>query len=119
MTQGTLGNVVHRIRRLVAVPDEETTDARLLRRFVRHRDEAAFVALVERHGPMVLGLCRRILRDEHEAEDAFQATFLVLSRKAAAIRKPGSLASWLYGVAARIARAARERAGRLPRGAPP
>jgi RNA polymerase sigma factor (sigma-70 family) len=89
------------------------TDGELLDRFAR-RDgasaEVAFAALVERHGPMVLQLCRALLRDAHEAEDAFQATFLVLARRAGSIREPGLLANWLYGVAHRTARKARARA---------
>jgi RNA polymerase sigma factor (sigma-70 family) len=73
-------------------------------RFVSQRDEVAFAALLERHGPMVLGVCRRILHDGHRAEDAFQATFLVLVRKVSSIRKQQSIASWLHGVALRLAR---------------
>jgi cobalt-zinc-cadmium efflux system membrane fusion protein len=93
----------------------DLSDEELLGRFVARRDdaaEAAFAALVERYGPMVLGVCRRVLGDRHEAEDAFQATFLVLARKAAAIAQPGQLANWLYGVAARTALDARARATR-------
>ena len=77
------------------------TDARLLESFVARRDEAAFAALVQRHGPMVLGTCRRVLRDPHDAEDAFQAAFLVLVRKADSIRRRELLGNWLYGVAYR------------------
>jgi RNA polymerase sigma factor (sigma-70 family) len=82
------------------------TDSDLLERFVTAHDESAFEGLVRRHGPMVLGLCRRALRDDHEAEDAFQATFMVLVRNARTIRKRDSLASWLYGVALRVTRKA-------------
>ena len=71
--------------------------------------EAAFAALVERHGPMVMRACRRILGDRHDAEDAAQAAFLVLARQARSIRQRDSVASWLYGVAARIATRARRR----------
>jgi RNA polymerase sigma factor (sigma-70 family) len=88
------------------------TDGELLERFVNGGDEAAFEGLVRRHGPMVLGLCRRALRDNHEAEDAFQATFLVLVRNARTIRKRESLASWLYGVARRVTRRAQTGAKR-------
>src|SRR5579875_3651867 len=79
------------------------SDRQLLQRFASARDEASFAALVGRHGPMVLGVCRRIVRDRHEAEDAFQAAFLVLARKAGSIRVDDSLGRWLYTVARRIA----------------
>jgi RNA polymerase sigma factor (sigma-70 family) len=79
------------------------TEGTLLERFVQGRDEAAFGALVTRHGPMVLGVCRRILRDEHDALDAFQATFLILVRRAGAIKRGELVSHWLYGVARRVA----------------
>ncbi len=82
-------------------------DRQLLERYLTRQDETAFEALVDLHGPMVLGLCRRMLRDPRDIEDAFQATFLVLVRKAPAIRDRDLLSSWLYGVAYRVARRAR------------
>src|SRR5262249_60043444 len=75
------------------------TDAELLERFLARHEEAAFAELVQRHGPIVLGLCRRVLRNQHDAEDAFQATFFVLARKGGSIRRPESLAGWLLHVA--------------------
>ena len=82
------------------------SDAQLLDRFVSRRDEAAeaaFEELVIRHGPMVLRVCRSVLHDAHDAEDAFQAVFLVLANRAGSIRRGGSVASWLFGVAHRVA----------------
>ena len=93
----------------------DVTDEQLLERFVTaHREvgELAFEALVDRHGPMVLRICRAVLPDEHDAEDAFQATFLVLARQAASIRSRSSVASWLHGVARRVACCARSAASR-------
>ena len=86
------------------------TDRQLIERFTARRDaagEAAFAALVSRHGPMVLEVCWQLLGDRHDAEDAFQAVFLVLARKARSIRDPELLGNWLYGVALRTARKAR------------
>src|SRR5262245_27831120 len=87
-------------------------DEELLERIRTCRDEDAFAALVGRYGPMVLGVCRRLLGHAQDAEDAFQATFLVLARRAASIRKPQAVASWLQGVAYRTALEARSAARR-------
>ena len=80
-----------------------STEGELLDRFVNGRDGAAFEALVARHGPMVLGVCRQLLRDPNDVDDAFQATFLVLVRKARTLRRCDLLGNWLYGVAFRVA----------------
>jgi RNA polymerase sigma factor (sigma-70 family) len=87
--------------------EDAPQDALLLTQFIEHRDEAAFAALVRRHGSMVMGVCRRLLHDQHDAEDAFQATFLILVRKASSIAKRELLANWLYGVAHKTALKAR------------
>jgi RNA polymerase sigma factor (sigma-70 family) len=84
----------------------------LLRRFATRRDEAAFEAIVARHGPMVLGVCRRVLDDRHDVEDAFQATFLVFVKKAGSIRDGEGLGPWLYGVARRVSTRARANASK-------
>jgi RNA polymerase sigma factor (sigma-70 family) len=95
--------VLSHIRRLAVLPRAaELTDRDLLECFLRDHDETAFAALVEHHGPMVLAVCRRMLHHAQDAEDACQATFLVLVRKAGSIRRRASLASWLHGVAVRV-----------------
>jgi RNA polymerase sigma factor (sigma-70 family) len=108
MTHVRLSPVLRHLRRLVGPPLQNgVSDAQLLERFVRQNDEAAFELLLWRHGPMAWNLCRRILPDFHEAEDAFQAAMLVLAKKAGSISKKQSLASWLYKVTFRIALRAR------------
>jgi RNA polymerase sigma factor (sigma-70 family) len=97
-------------------PAEGLKDRVLLERFVRRQDETAFDALVERHGPMVLGVCQRVLHHAQDAEDAFQATFLVLVRKAGSLTQPELLANWLYGVAYRTALKARAASARRGEG---
>src|SRR5438132_571640 len=87
-------------------------DAELLERWLAARDEAAFELLLRRHGPMVFGVCRRLLSRREDAEDAFQATFLVLVTKAGSIGKRASVGSWLYKIAVRVALRARTRAAR-------
>ncbi|MHB1424934.1 MAG: sigma-70 family RNA polymerase sigma factor [Gemmataceae bacterium] len=106
--EGVLGH----LHRWLGAAATATDDGRLLDRFVRQREEAAFTELVARHGPLVMGLCRRLLGNVHDAEDVFQATFFVLARKAAAIRKPESLSCWLHGVASRLALKTRSAAQR-------
>jgi len=104
MVNGRLSQVLGQVRRLFSSPAEvDSTDADLLGRFVASRDGEAFTALLDRHGAMVWDVCRNVLRDPHDAEDAFQATFLVLARKPGSVRKRDSLASWLYGTAYRLA----------------
>jgi len=104
-----LARLLPYLRKLTAPPD---SDADLLDRFVRVRDEEAFSTLVGRHGPMVFRVCRRVLGEADAAEDAFQATFLVLVRRAGSVGRPSALAGWLYGVASRVALKARAAAAR-------
>jgi RNA polymerase sigma factor (sigma-70 family) len=100
--------VIHHLRRAALLSEgAPLTDAQLVACFVERRDEAAIAALVRRHGPMVLGVCQRLLRNHHDAEDAFQATFLVFVRKAASISSRDAVANWLYGVAYNVAQKAR------------
>jgi RNA polymerase sigma factor (sigma-70 family) len=107
MADTPLAPVVRHLRKLLRSSQAEATDAHLLERYIRQRDEEAFAALVRRHGPLVWRVCRRVVGHVQHAEEAYQATFLVLSQRAAKIRKPEALASWLYGVAYRIARQVR------------
>src|SRR5215469_5899787 len=100
--------VIRHLRRAALLhKGDSPTDSQLLESFLSRREDAAFEALMRRHGPMVLGVCRRVLRNAHDAEDAFQATFLVLVRKASSLRSRELLANWLYGVAYRTAMKAR------------
>jgi RNA polymerase sigma factor (sigma-70 family) len=113
MATSQLSEVVQHLRRAVLLRDGAgLTDAQLLEDFLSRRDAASLAALVSRHGPMVWGVCRRILRNHHDAEDAFQATFLVLVRKVSSIAVPEQLANWLYGVAHQTSLKARASAAR-------
>jgi len=112
MDSQTLGRTVRRLRQ-AALPHDRRTDAELLHAFSAKGDASAFAEIVCRHGPMVLGVCRRTLRDTADADDAFQATFLVLVRKASGLRQPERLAGWLHEVACRTSR--KLRSARLKR----
>jgi RNA polymerase sigma factor (sigma-70 family) len=113
MANGNLGVVFRQFERLFAAGSVAgLTEGQLVERFARQGDEAAFEAIVARHGPMVLGICRRVLRDPGDVEDAFQATFLVLVRKAGSLRRRDLLGNWLFGVASRVALRARAVAAR-------
>ncbi len=115
MARGTAHPVLRFIRRIAAPRTVESPDARLLDDFVARGDAAAFAELVRRHGPTVFGACARVLGDGPDAEDAFQATFLVLVRRAASVGNPASLGPWLYGVAYRTALKARSDVARRRR----
>jgi RNA polymerase sigma factor (sigma-70 family) len=127
MATGQLDTLLHHVQKLAAGPHiAPGTDRQLLDAFITSGDEAAFATLVARHGPMVLRVCRRVLDHEQDAEDAFQATFLVLARQTTAIRKAEALAGWLHGVAYRTALKAkrstarrRKHEARLPPPTPP
>jgi RNA polymerase sigma factor (sigma-70 family) len=107
MVRGPLHTVLRHLRQAARATEGDRSDVHLLERFVRGGDEAAFELLLWRHGPMVLSVCRGVLHHTHDAEDAFQATFLILARKAGSISKRESLASWLHRVAFRVALRAR------------
>src|SRR5437868_5413023 len=108
MNQRSLPAIVQRLCRASA---PAPADGELLARFARQRDAGAFAELARRYGPMVLGVCRRLLRDAHAAEDAWQATFLALALRANSVRRPEALAGWLYRVAYRVCLAARRGVG--------
>jgi RNA polymerase sigma factor (sigma-70 family) len=113
MANASLLDILQHLRSLAGTEEEAGHgDGELLQRFAAARDEAAFATLLRRHWPLVWGLCRQVLRDAHAAEDAFQATFLVLARKAGSIRRHESLPAWLYRVAFNLASTARTGAAR-------
>src|SRR5215510_4537370 len=99
MSKGPMHALARFIRKVAFADAVGVSDANLLHAYAAGNDEDAFAALVKRHGPMVLGVCNRLLREPSDAEDAFQATFMVLVRKARTIYRPHLLANWLYGVA--------------------
>ena len=112
MATSPLTQVVHDLRRAVLHDGAGLSDTQLLGLFIEQRDDAAFAGLVNRHGPLVWGVCRRILAIHQDAEDAFQATFLVLARKAVSIKPRAMVANWLHGVACRTALKVRTVAGK-------
>lgn len=107
MPTNQMCQVIDQLRTTLLRDGGALTDCELLDRFVSERDASAVAMLVERHGPMVWGVCRRLLSRHQDVEDAFQATFLVLVRKAASLQKKDLLANWLYGVAQKTALRAR------------
>lgn len=113
MSRSALAAGLRRLRgQLAAQQHSDDSDEQLLHAYLSNRDDSSFAVLVRRHGPMVLHVCRRVLGHEQDAEDVFQATFLVLSRQAAKLRKKASLVSWLYGIAYRMSLKAKQTAAR-------
>src|SRR5262245_41234333 len=102
MASGPISKIVDHLHR-IAEPFNPATDAELLERFIACGDAASFSALMTRHGPMVLGVCRRVVGNLHDADDAFQVVFFVLARKAADVTPREMVGNWLYGVAYRTA----------------
>src|SRR5258708_1782899 len=123
MASGPLQMIIRQLRQLRQIVKGELpaplTDGHLLERFAAQGDESALATLIERHGPMVLSVGRRVLRDWHEAEDVFQATFLVLARRAGRLNRRGSVAPWLHTVAFRLALRARTQSSRWRRSSRP
>ena len=113
MGKGQTEILLHHVRKVVASCAERRSDRELLRCFAQHDDQSAFAELVRRHGAMVFGVCRRILHDYHDAEDAFQTAFLTLARKAASRKWHESVGPWLHRVASRLA-PAEQGGGRPP-----
>src|SRR3984893_1922542 len=113
MATSQMSGLIQHLRRAVLLRDGAgLTDGQLLEDYIRRRDQAALAALVRRHGPMVWSVCRRLLRNYHDAEDAFQAVFLVLVRKAASVVPREMVANWLHGVAHQTALKARATAAK-------
>src|SRR5262245_9362745 len=109
MAATPLGSILRHLRQFLDTEKvRELTDGQLVCSFTTTHDERAFAALVQRYGRLVFGVCRRVLANEHDAEDAFQATFLILLRRASKLDRRGSLANWLYTVAYHTALKARE-----------
>src|SRR6185436_4670349 len=116
MVHGQMRLVLHHLRKLVRRPEEgASSDGALLERFANSNDEAAFEELLRRHAALVLGVCRRVLGSAPDVEDAFQATFLVLVRRAGSLKREGPLAPWLYTVAYHVALRARGATARRQR----
>src|SRR5262245_44206547 len=103
MPKAPFGELLQYLHKMYPPDDPGSTDAELLDRFIAQHDQDAFTVLVHRHASMVLGLCQRLLGDRHLAEDAFQATFIILARRAATIRSRTSLGAWLHGVGHQVA----------------
>jgi RND family efflux transporter MFP subunit len=112
MPKQSLNELIQMVHRLAGQAEGTLADAELLARFVQRRDEAAFEALVWRHGQLIWNVCQRILRNPQDAEDAIQATFLVLARKAGSVRERGALGGWLYQIAQRICLGIRKKKGK-------